>query len=461
VQSRWITWRRCVLWGATAPALMFLLWSCTSHRLETPKPAPTGESAQYREINPNRAVDILFVVDNSGSMREEQANLARNFPVFMQELATLQGGDFRIGVTNTDLGGGAVTANAECAMFTPGGDRGLFCSMRGQDLCQTCGVDVSQGRFLRTVNPNFQGTLPNVFSCIAMYGTAGCSFEHSIGALRNALTLPENGQFIRPEAYLAFVLITDEEDCTAPPDSQMFATPNPVQDWSLRCYTESVVCNGSHPSGAMATDFALNECQVANDGQLTRLDELINAVLAVKNNDPSMIISAGIFGWPLPGQEATARHRIRAAGAGTFGMQPVCNSGNGSATPGYRVKSFVEAFPNHATYSICQDDFREAMTRLGQKIVGTVGPSCVPLVDISQDAGLQADCSVTERIPNGSGGFEDTIVPPCSTNPGVVCWNAVQVGGCTGPNYLVEINRQGAMAPTGTQQTIRCLTTVN
>ena len=87
--------------AATAPALLFLLWSCNSHPLQRPSPDPTGELAQYREINPIRNVDIVFVIDNSGSMSEEQANLARNFPVFMDELAGLQGADFQIASVTT------------------------------------------------------------------------------------------------------------------------------------------------------------------------------------------------------------------------------------------------------------------------------------------------------------------------------------------------------------------------
>jgi hypothetical protein len=462
------SWRRLVLLGVTAPALTFLLWSCNSHPLQTPKPAPVGESAQYREINPISAVDIVFVVDNSGSMSQEQANLARNFPVFMQELALLQGGDFRVAVVNTDLGGGAATMNGECAPTTPGGDRGLFCHVRGVDKCGMCGVDTSQGRFLRTINPNYQGapaTLPSVFTCLATMGTSGCSFEHSIGALRNSLTLPENGQFVRPDAYLAFVLITDEEDCTAPPDSQLFANPDPAGDWSLRCYTEAVVCNGAHPSAA-ASNFALNECQVATDGQLTPVNQLVQDILAVKNNDPTLIIAAGIFGWPLPGQEAAARHRISGGGqGGTFTMQPVCQSGNGSATPGYRVKSFVESFPNHATYSICQDDFRDAMRRLGEKIRATVGPPCVdaPLVDIDANtAGLQVDCSVTEKIKLDGGGVDERVLPACTPGFNGVCWSLVANAQCTGSGQLVDIERRdGSMPVVGTQQSIRCLTRVN
>src|SRR5947209_10613780 len=48
--------------------------------------------------------DILFVVDDSGSMSEEQQNLANNLDAFIDALiASPIQDDFRIGVTNTSI----------------------------------------------------------------------------------------------------------------------------------------------------------------------------------------------------------------------------------------------------------------------------------------------------------------------------------------------------------------------
>ena len=269
--------------GVTAPVLTFLLWSCNSHTLEKPKPNPTGESAQYREINPIRKVDILFVVDNSGSMSEEQANLARNFPVFMDQLTALQGGDFHIASVSTDLGAGAGTTQAQCNR--PLGDKGIFCNAQipnpmvpgtwqPRDFCQTCGVN--NQRFLQTMNPNFAGNIRDVFSCMSRFGTAGCGFEHSTEALRLSLDAPENAGFLREDAYLAFILITDEEDCSAPADSPIFATATPGQDWSLRCYLQAVTCNGGKNDGSANVDLALNECQVDDNSGLIQVQDQVD-----------------------------------------------------------------------------------------------------------------------------------------------------------------------------------------
>src|SRR5437870_1742856 len=51
-------------------------------------------------VNINRNLDILFVVDNSGSMAAEQQQLTANFPQFINVLQQIEGGlpDIHLGV---------------------------------------------------------------------------------------------------------------------------------------------------------------------------------------------------------------------------------------------------------------------------------------------------------------------------------------------------------------------------
>jgi len=437
--------------------LPFLLWSCTSHPLQEPDPDPVAETAQYREVNPIRNVDILFIVDDSGSMRQEQGNLSRNFPIFMDELAGIQGADLQIAVASTDLGAGTGTPDNQCALAP--GDGGVFCRAGGMDLCSSCMIDTSNGRFLRTVNPNFPGDIRSAFTCIASMGTTGCGYEHSLGALRSALTAPENQGFVREDAYLAFVIITDEDDCTAPPDTDFFSMDSPGQSLSLRCSLQAHVCNGQRNTGMEEVDFPFSQCGTAPaDGVLVPLSDLVGSVLEVKK-DPSLVIAAGIFGWPS--NEANARYEISPRGGGNLDLDPVCSSSNGSAIPAFRVRDFVQSFPNNSTYSICQDDFREAMRRIGEKIRATVGPPCIahPLVDIDPDtSGLQPDCNVVETRPRDGGGSDQVLIPRCPGVDGEPCWELRADGQCTESGHLVEIDRRGGQPVEGTRQAIRCLT---
>src|SRR5688500_19843843 len=100
-------------------ALATLLCACNAHDLAAPHPVPEVQTDKYVDINVTRKADILFMIDNSISMEDEQENLARNFPAFIDELRKIQGGlpDLHIGVITSDVGAGPL-AESGCS---PGG----------------------------------------------------------------------------------------------------------------------------------------------------------------------------------------------------------------------------------------------------------------------------------------------------------------------------------------------------
>src|SRR4051812_28877999 len=55
---------------------------------------------------PNRDLDILFMVDDSASMADKQANLANNFPNFISKLQSGPDGlpNLHLGVISSDMG---------------------------------------------------------------------------------------------------------------------------------------------------------------------------------------------------------------------------------------------------------------------------------------------------------------------------------------------------------------------
>jgi hypothetical protein len=155
-------------------------------------------------------MDIVFVVDNSGSMQEEQSNLGSNFPMFASLLAGYQvnGGplDFRVAVTTTgrtidyqiDLGGGFGTFPQH-----EDGQNGAF-----QNNCN------STKRWIDSTDPNAGQTL----ACRANVGTTGPSIEMpmlmSKWSLAERVADNTNAGFIREDALLAVVMLTDEEDAS-------------------------------------------------------------------------------------------------------------------------------------------------------------------------------------------------------------------------------------------------------
>jgi hypothetical protein len=151
-------------------------------------------------------MDVLFVIDNSGSMGEEQGNLIANFPLFIQVLDQ-SGLDYRVGVTTSgrDYSYTMETPIGPLPMSQNGGDNGRLLQPA------SCGMP---RRWIEKTDPN----VAQMFSCVANVGTSGPSDEMPLSAMRDALEERiadgYNAGFLRSDALLAIVFLTDEEDCS-------------------------------------------------------------------------------------------------------------------------------------------------------------------------------------------------------------------------------------------------------
>lgn len=133
------------------------------------------------------AVDVLFIVDNSGSMAEEQRALRENFALFMQYFAG-SGLDYHVGVVSTDC-----------------------------DSRRTKGVlieDDSTGtKFIDDSFTEEEATLS--FQQRANLGTSGSSDERGKDAAWAALVTnatTSSAGFMRDSADLSIIVISDERD---------------------------------------------------------------------------------------------------------------------------------------------------------------------------------------------------------------------------------------------------------
>lgn len=127
------------------------------------------------------AVDILFVIDDSCSMADEQQALASNFMSFISG-ATQGVGDWQIGVTTTDL-----------------------FAQRGVLRAGAAGLPT----VLTPTTPN----VASVFSSNVQVGVSGSGYEQPFACMQAAVTEPNrsglNAGFLRNDAALAVVLVTD------------------------------------------------------------------------------------------------------------------------------------------------------------------------------------------------------------------------------------------------------------
>ena len=149
-------------------------------------------------------IDLLFVIDNSGSMGDEQTNLIANFPTFIQVL-NQSGLDYRVAVTTTAREYSYTMAPFPIPMNTGDGDDGA--------MLQPASCMMTK-RWIDKMDPNPGQT----FACVANVGTGGNSDEMPLGAMRDAfedrMMDNTNAGFHRPDALLGIVFLTDEEDCS-------------------------------------------------------------------------------------------------------------------------------------------------------------------------------------------------------------------------------------------------------
>jgi hypothetical protein len=162
-------------------------------------------------------MDIVFVVDNSGSMQEEQSNLANNFSVVTQKLdafTTKSGAklDYRIAVTTTGKSARYTIAPKSPFPNIPDPPP-MKIDDKGDDGRFRHGCGMTRGWLERG-----DANIVNQLSCIANVGTNGPSLEMPLESLRLALTDRmsdgANAGFLRDDALLAVVMMTDEDDCS-------------------------------------------------------------------------------------------------------------------------------------------------------------------------------------------------------------------------------------------------------
>lgn len=152
-------------------------------------------------------VDILFVIDNSCSMSEEQASLTANFQSFIQ-FADAQALDYRLAVVSTDMDICPSPASPTRPASMDQGRCGYFADGNG--------LGTLQNPDWRLITPDEQPSPEDAFAAIGTQGIDGSGTEQGLEAAYRALSSPLitgwNAGFLRPDAYLALIFISDEED---------------------------------------------------------------------------------------------------------------------------------------------------------------------------------------------------------------------------------------------------------
>jgi len=378
------------------------------------------------------AVDMLFVIDDSRSMMDEQEQLG----IWSSELfdvlsASGELPDLHIGVVSS-----TVAIDTADATF-PGCESGGTLHVGGAVL--------QRGRFIRDVagpagrERNYSGTLTETFAKMALVGDGGCGFEQPFKAAR--LVLSGNGagsqDFLRDDALLLVVFVTDEDDCSAR-SSTLFT--DPYADacselgaiTSYRCFEHGVRCYDGKGSRAFGER---RNCRPDESSPYVESVSDFADFLKGRKRNPAQVVVAGIYGKP---NMVTAIPDERITTYSTPRLANVCGDGGkegSGATPAIRMNALMAEFGGRASQSsICESELSWAMRDVGLVTRGAATRShCLrgALIDIDAAAGgIQPACRVEVASDVGTPLETRIELPPCDRAEGKRCFTLDIDAGC-------------------------------
>lgn len=222
----------------------------------------------------NNKVDVVFMVDDSSSMSDHQNRLSSTIPDLISKLLSLK----------LDLHIAVVTSNMAGNLNGKPADGGTF---------------IGSPRYLTNSTAN----LVSVLSARIKVGEGGSNNERGMESLVTALSAPyiinEGVGFLRQDAYLVMIALTDEEDNSVVPGGSSQAltyyehffdqlkpqTVTGVKNWTMNVIGKlslSAPCSSFSASGSVSEPYM--SLATYSGGIKTSLctNDLTNAVANIK-----------------------------------------------------------------------------------------------------------------------------------------------------------------------------------
>ncbi len=445
--------RRCTsrVLSSIAILCMLSLTACPNQDLS---PITSCLQANFKDqiaVTNIKAVDILFVIDKSISMREEQEKIAGQIPRMVEILNT--GGttndqvdDFPVpdegyhfAVVSTDMGIGTDETQFNFGPCTKEGDDGILQStidaqaMYDHDndagtalvSCTQAPDEVANpsDKFISFVpdSADDPALVEDIVACRAQVGLSGCGFEQQLEATLKSITPStaptvfnntgsetrghgdgENAGFLREDSLLAVIVVSDEDDCSAA-DLNLFATE----------------ANG----GEARVNLRCPSLDGNQNNSLHAIDRYTNGLIGLRQFK-SLLVYAAIVGVPEDietasfdtilsdnrMQEVINPNTIEGAQGnpsedpGLVEIEPSCSNGQSRAFPPRRFVSLAKDLEEDGVSgvvvrSICNDDFTGALDAILQKISDVLKGSCItrPLVRNEEN---KVDCGIQLVLPD-------------------------------------------------------------
>lgn len=438
-------------------------------------------------------LDILFVIDNSLSMAAAQAELVGLAPIFTSlDQLNCDGGrpdwtsfDYRVAFTTTDNGNPWCTSSPESGglILQPCFERlDEFVvgdvDVRDEACLAPCGLNVAGLERLATpvdgdpvsrVRPWIEridgvSNLPmgtdvrDAIACLLPQGIAGCTFDAPLESMRLALERAAtpgdpNFGFLRDDADLLVIILTDSYDCSLAPGGEgifdpdgekvFWSDPDAESPTPAVCFNAGMQCI-ENPDGWDACEPAnkglSGEAVEADAAVLHPVERYLDFLQALEQDKQAhgahvtVAIAAGFTNHEDVHYEMTSEpewHDQYGIGPGCtaapFGEQPVV-----AIPPAARMFEIVEAF-GHGV-SLCDYDIASVLqTPFAHTCPGWLPPpypGCV-LDGDPQTPVLDPECEVAAHVPDAG------------TTPIVECMR--------GPDgaYLLDPEREDYMIPDG------------
>lgn len=458
--------------------LGLLAFSCTHDHTVL---VGAGSTTVNKEVITSPNLDVLFVIDNSASTADKQTVFAENFPAFVAAFDQFPGGrpNLHIGVVDSTVDqGSAVPGCPSPNMFDDGRLQNTvrlastnFGSGSAEDeLCSP-----PTGLFIEDVaNPdgtrstNYSGTLEHALACIAPVGANGCGLEGQLQSIVRALNgqNPENAGFLRPDADLAIVILTDEDDCSIV-DPALLATP-PTSDFVCQ---PLVAYDCDQPIVDSPGSATYTNCHPHPGGYLLDIDATYQALAKIK--DPSQVSVSLVAGDP----ESTIMTGALSLNEGVQdpALLPSCsatiNNDFAIGRPGIRLKAFADHYaPRSSFATVCQSDYTQALIAAEGTMSSMMTTPCLDGAVDENDTdptnpGVQPACTVVDQLNFGTPSESDLALPACpmigatlpDPNGPRPCWWAATDESCTpvGSELAMHIERN-TPPPAGTVVSESC-----
>lgn len=402
--SRSIGMYKAYLITVVAVSLGALLSACNRYGSSEPDCGP-GEVA-YRDgcatallsthIVPTRALDLLFVVDNGGSMVAEQHLLAESFHILLDKLDETFRDDYHIAVITHSMESAGCppcnqTITSSCMNET--GETGRFQDRLGKNEGT---IEMPQYTFRTDATCRIM-TSHNARTCfydrdtgegVALVGINGCGYDRGLAAIRAALgdlTDTYNAGFLREAATLGIVVLSTEDDCGEVGDISE-GIPGAM---GIICYyaAKGVGPEGetTHPQDPDARPYAL-----------TPVQDYLDFLLGLKHGRRGMVKLAAIVGVEDVSDPTSTTIEYEREGdrwsivdACTI---PDCPWTYCSVYPGTRYIELARLLGlghNGLVDTVCQTDYTDTMERIGDFLACPAAyPLSAPLTDPDRAAVL-------------------------------------------------------------------------